>query len=187
MPRFVYETATSLDGFLADEHHSLAWLFAVPHDDVAPEEILGAFGALVMGSSTYEWLLQEEHLLDHPEKWETFYGERPVFVFSSRELPAPEGADLRLRRGPVAELIGEISAAAGDSDVWLVGGGDLVGQFDDAGALDAVQVTVAPVTLGSGAPLLPRRIEHQRLTLTEARAQGPFARLIYEVRQPATS
>jgi dihydrofolate reductase len=187
MPRFVYETAASLDGFLADEQHSLAWLFAVPHDDVAPEEFVKSFGVLVMGSSTYEWLLREEQLLDHPEKWARFYGERPVFVFSSRELPVPEGADLRRRSGTVAACLDEIRAAAGSSDVWLVGGGDLVGQFDDAGALDAVQVTLAPVTLGSGAPLLPRRIEYPRLTLTEVRQQGPFARLIYAVSRPAAS
>ena len=54
-------------------------------------------------------------------------------------------------------------AAAGDGNVWIVGGGDLVGQFHDAGLLDQVVVGIAPVTLGAGAPLLPRRIEGLRL------------------------
>ncbi len=56
-------------------------------------------------------------------------------------------------------------AAAGDRDIWLMGGGDLVGQFDDAGLLDHITATIAPVTLGAGAPLLPRDIRSDRLTL----------------------
>jgi dihydrofolate reductase len=52
-------------------------------------------------------------------------------------------------------------AAAGGRNVWIVGGGDLVGQFADVGLLDEVIVSVAPVTLGAGAPLLPRRLELQ--------------------------
>ncbi len=41
----------------------------------------------------------------------------------------------------------------------MVGGGDLVGQFADRGLLDEVWVQYAPVALGAGAPLLPRRLE----------------------------
>ena len=71
--------------------------------------------------------------------------------------------------------------AAGDGDIWLVGGGDLVGQFFDAGALDAIYLTVAPVVLAGGAPLLPRRIESDRLRLVGVRQDGQFARLEYQV------
>ena len=62
--------------------------------------------------------------------------------------------------------------AAGDRNVWIVGGGDLAGQFADAGLLDEVIVMIAPVTLGGGAPLLPRRIE---LCLDELGRNGDFA------------
>ena len=48
--------------------------------------------------------------------------------------------------------------AAGGKNVWLVGGGELVGQFYDHGLLDELIVTIASVTLGAGAPLLPRAI-----------------------------
>jgi len=60
---------------------------------------------------------------------------------------------------------------AGDRNVWIVGGGDLAGQFADAGLLDELIVMVAPVTLGGGAPLLPRRIE---LRLVETGRNGDF-------------
>jgi dihydrofolate reductase len=62
-------------------------------------------------------------------------------------------------------------AAASDRNVWIVGGGDLAGQFADAGLLDEVLVSFAPVTLGEGAPLLPRRIE---LRLEEVGRNGDF-------------
>jgi dihydrofolate reductase len=93
------------------------------------------------------------------------------------------GADIRLRVGDVAELWLEILGAAHDRDVWLVGGGDLVGQFADAWLLDEVRVSVAPVTLTSGRPLLPRRLESDRLRLESVRQAGQFAELVYSVRK----
>jgi dihydrofolate reductase len=61
--------------------------------------------------------------------------------------------------------------AAGDRNIWIVGGGDLAGQFADTGLLDEVIVSIAPVALGGGAPLLPRRIE---LRLDELGRNGDF-------------
>ena len=71
--------------------------------------------------------------------------------------------------------------AAGDKNIWLMGGGDLVGQFADAGLLDRIIATVAPVTLGAGAPLLPRDIRSDRLTLESVKQNGQFAELVYAV------
>ncbi len=70
----------------------------------------------------------------------------------------------------------------GGSNLWLVGGGDLVGQFHDAGLLDELIVQVGSVTLGAGRPLLPRQIAFPPLVLTSAQRIGPgFAELRYEV------
>jgi dihydrofolate reductase len=73
---------------------------------------------------------------------------------------------------------GQLVAAAGDRDVWIVGGGDLAGQFADRGLLDEVVVAIAPVTLGGGAPLLPRRLE---LVRTEEAVNGEFVCIRYDV------
>ena len=64
-----------------------------------------------------------------------------------------------------------MARAAGERNRWVVGGGDLAGQFADAGLLDEVLVSIAPVTLGAGAPLLPRRLE---LRLEETGRNGDF-------------
>ena len=74
--------------------------------------------------------------------------------------------------------------AADGRNIWLVGGGDLVGQFHDQGLLDEVIIGIASVSLGAGAPLLPRRIVTPPLQLLEATAYGAdFVMLRYAVRK----
>ena len=174
-----YYTATTLDGFLADPDDSLAWLMRQDLDESGPQSY-GAFieriGALVMGSTTYEWVLA--HLAESGEAW--FYAQ-PTWVMTTRELPVPEGADVRFARGPVADLYDDLVAAAGERDLWVVGGGDLAGQFADLGLLDEVIVSIAPVVLGAGRPLLPRRLD---LRLAETARNGAFVTARYEVDGP---
>ena len=180
-----YYTASSLDGFIADEHNSLDWLMMHGEpEDANPElpDFMSAVGAAAMGSTTYEWLLEAENLLENPEKW-MFHV--PTWVFSSRDLTGVEDADIRFVRGDVAPVHDAMRRAAGSKNVWLVGGGDLVGQFYDQELLDEIIVTIAPVTLGAGAPLLPRRIVDPPLVLTHVRQSSPaFAELTYSVRRP---
>ena len=182
MTRFVFDTATTINGWIADRQKSLGWLFAVPGGEQPDPALLPqAATVLVEGSTTYEWMLAETELLAHPERWREFHRDRPLFVFTTRELPVPDGADVRFLRGSVADALPAIRAAAGDGDVWLLGGGELIGQFFDAGALDEVALSIAPVALDGGAPLLPRRIESDRMRLVSATASGQFARLIYAI------
>lgn len=186
MTRFVYATATTLDGYLADPEHSLDWLFVVDggQESLAQlDEFIAGASVLVMGSSTYRWLLDHENLMDHPEKWPKYYDNRPTYVFTSRtDLPMIPGADIRVATGPVADHLPAIIESAAGKDVWLMGGGDLVGQFADAGALDEVRVSIAPVTLGAGAPLLPRRIDSARLHLEEVEKIGQLIQARFTVR-----
>jgi dihydrofolate reductase len=182
MGRIIYDTATTINGWIADTDNSLGWLFAVeggehPDDGLVPADA----GVQVEGSTTYEWVLAETGLLDHPEKWREFHGDRTTFVFTTRDLPRPEGADIRFVRGSVSDNLPAIREAAGDRTIWVVGGGDLAGQFLDADALDSIAISVAPVALDGGAPLLPRRLESDRLRLVSATAHGQFARLVYDV------
>ncbi|HWU22151.1 MAG TPA: dihydrofolate reductase family protein [Nocardioides sp.] len=142
-------------------------------------------GVLVMGSTTYEWLLEHESLLDQPHKWQELYPGTSTWVLSSRDLPALPGADLRVVDAAVPDLVPRLLETAAGRDVWVMGGGDLAGQFADAGRLDRIMLSVAAVTLGSGAPLLPRRLESDRLRLVGVRQVGQFAELTYDVLPPA--
>lgn len=180
-----YYTATSIDGYLADEDNSLDWLFQFGEIDEIEGvqddflQFVDQVGALAMGSTTYEWIIEHESLLENPEQWPY---EDPVWVFSSRELPLVDGADIRFVQEDVAPVHAEMVRATDGKNVWLVGGGDLVGQFHDHGLLDEIILSVAPVTLASGAPLLPRRITTPPLKLTNVKKHGDvFAELTYEV------
>ena len=133
-----------------------------------------------MGATTYQWVLDHEHLLDEPAKWDAWYGGTPTWVFTHRSLPPVPGAGIRFVQGDVAPVHSAMRAASGDRNIWLVGGGDLVGQFADQDLLDEIIVSVAPVTLGSGAPLLPQRIVG-RMTLTGVERDRQFANLTYNV------
>jgi dihydrofolate reductase len=181
MGQIIFDGAATINGFLADEHDSLDWLFAVDGPEPDPALLPTGVTVHVEGATTYLWVLRYEGLMENPAKWQELFGDRPTFVFTHRDLPIPDGADVRLVRGPVAEHLEAIRAAAADGNIWLVGGGELVGQFLDAGALDVLAVTVAPATLAGGAPLLPRNLGPDRLRLREAGRSGPFARLVYDV------
>lgn len=175
MTRYRYVTATSLDGFLADEHDSLAWLFVQELEEGGPgdhETFMADVGVVVMGATTYAWLA--DHLRDSGEPWPY---DLPCFVFTHR-TPERLGDDVRFVSGAPAEHRAALKEAAGDRDVWVVGGGGLAADFADAGMLDEAVLSIAPVTLGAGRPLFPRRFD---LRLREHARNGAFLVATYDV------
>ena len=178
-----YYTATTLDGFIADENASLEWLFTRDQDRAGPGnygDFIANVGALAMGSTTYEWILDHEFAGKDPSEWKWPY-EIPCWVFSSRKLTRVPGASIEYVSGDVAPEHEQMVRAAGGRNVWIVGGGDLAGQFADAGLLDEVWTYIACVTLGTGAPLLPRRLE---LGLEAAAPNGDFIAARFRVLGP---
>jgi len=180
-----YYTAATLDGFIATLDDSLEWLF--PLGDVETTSypaFIKNVGALAMGSSTYEWMLKHAVGPDakQPQPWPYT---QPTWVFSSRRRPPIPGVDIRFVRGDVRPVHEEMVAAADGKNIWIVGGGELAGQFYDRGLLDEIFVQVGSVTLGSGKPLLPRTIVSPPLRLISVNAVGTgFAELHYEVPRP---
>jgi dihydrofolate reductase len=180
--RTQYYTATSLDGFIATEDDSLDWLFPLGDvNDTSYPTFIAEVGALAMGSATYEWMLRHADIVADQTGSPWPYTQ-PAWVFSSRELPTIDGADIRFVKGDVRSVHAEMARAAGERNIWIVGGGDLAGQFHDAGLLDEVVVQIGSVTLGRGKPLLPRRITSPPLRLISVRQVGTgFAELRYQV------
>lgn len=177
-----YYTATSLDGFIATEDDSLDWLFPLGDlNETSYPSFINEVGALAMGSATYEWMLR------HADKVSASTGSpwpytQPSWVFSSRPLPLIEGAQIQIVRGDVRPVHAEMRQAAGAKNIWIVGGGDLAGQFYDAGLLDEIIVQIGSVTLGRGKQLFPRRVTSPPLRLISIRQVGSgFAELRYAV------
>ena len=182
MTRIVYEIATSFDGYLADEHHSLGWLFAVPGDEdpqLAPPQAT----VQVLGSTTYEWVLRELGALENINIWHDEMAPT-VVVFTSRQLSAPDGADVRFVSGEVSTHLPMLRDLANDGAIWVVGGGGLASQFIAAQALEEIVLSVAPVALAAGAPLLDQRLESDQAQLTSVQQVGQFARLTYRLSYP---
>ena len=179
MTRTIYYTASSLDGFIAGPGNDLDWLVAsgLETGDDSPfafSVFNASVGAVVMGAHTYEWVRAHDPEMTI-ESWHT----QPCWVVTHRVLDPIPGAPMQFFAGDVADLYPRLVEAAAGGDVWVVGGGELAGQFLDAGLLDEVIVSYAPVTLGAGAPLLPRRADWR---LLETGRLGDFAASRWGVR-----
>lgn len=173
--RFRYYTAMSLDGFLADAADSLEWLLSQPIDEQGPMNygrFLSDVGCIVMGATTYRWLIDHEVAQGNPWPYEL-----PSVVFS-HHAPRPAAESVRIVSGTPADHRASLVEAAAGRDVWIVGGGDLAAQFWAAGMLDEMIVSIAPVMLGAGRPLFTRRCG---LELLELERNEAFACARYRV------
>ncbi|UVY84258.1 dihydrofolate reductase family protein [Brachybacterium sp. NBEC-018] len=175
MTRYRFFTAVTLDGFLADEHDSLDWLLSQPtgEESILPYDAFVAdVGAIVTGRSTYDWVREHEGAVEG-----AWVYTQPTFLFTHR-APAEVPEGITVVSGPPAEHRAAIEGAAGGKDVWIVGGGDLAAAFARAGMLDELFVSIAPVTLGAGKPLLGGRFD---LELLEHGTNGALLEARYRV------
>jgi len=177
-----YYTATSLDGFIATEDDSLEWLFALGSvTETSYPTFIAEVGALAMGSATYEWMLRHADTVtaDTGSPWPYT---QPTWIFTHRTLPTIPDALIHFVHGDVRPVHAAMRQAAGARNLWIVGGGDLAGQFADAGLLNEIIVQVGSVTLRTGKPLFPRRRTQPPLRLVSVQQIGTsFAELRYEV------
>jgi dihydrofolate reductase len=172
MGKVVADVSVSLDGFVTgpgpDLAHGLghggdplhSW--AVRGDAIDAEilrEAVEATGAVLMGRRTFDFV-------DGPHGWsaETGYGggpegggAPPVFVVT-HEVPATVrlGPRFRFVTDGVDSAVAAARAAAGDKDVFVMGGGDLIRQCVRRGLADELRLHLAPVLLGDGTPLFSR-------------------------------
>ena len=162
----VYYTASSLDGYIVDEHESLDWLTSRAIDADGPfgyDDFIKTIGALVMGSATYEWIVKNQ-----PGEW--MY-QQPAWVLTHRPEIIADGHPVQVFTGDVADLHPMLVAAAEGKDIWVVGGGDVAVQFVAAGLIDEFIVSYTPCSLGAGSRVLPVRSEWK---LAESAVNGDF-------------
>jgi dihydrofolate reductase len=141
--RLRYHVAVSLDGFIAGPNGEYDWIVDDSSIDFAT--LYGQFDTAVMGRKTYDLVVSQGG-----------GGAMPgldVVVFS-RTLPAIERPGFRIVNDDAAVVVAALKDKPG-SDIWLFGGGELFRSLLAAGLVDAVDVAIVPVLLGSGVPLLP--------------------------------
>lgn len=171
MARIVGYIAASLDGFIADESEGLEWLFNAPAElgEHHYEFFVKDIRTIVMGRSTYDWLVKSG--------MDWAYDAQRVFIVTSRPIDNPLGP--LETRSDIDALIAELRALD-DGDVWMMGGGQLQMAFIERGALDEIEVYFASAIIGGGYPLFPPTGHKATLKLLSAKALGAgMARLHY--------
>lgn len=151
-----YNVAASLDGFIAGPNGEYDW---IPDDPAVDFEALFArVDTVLLGRRTFELTTELEEVAWGP-------GTR-IYVFS-RTLRPEDHPDVTVVAEGAAEVVAGLRAEAGDGEIWLFGGGVLFAALLDAGQVDRIEVTVAPVLLGSGVPLLSAVPSRAELELTD--------------------
>ncbi len=148
----IYFAAASLDGFIADKNDSLEWLFKNGPTDISfIDEFVKTVGAIAMGSSTYKWLLD-----NHSGPWPY---QVPCLIFTHQNLKAIDGADIEFVSGEVKQQHLHLQKIANGKNIWVMGGGDLAGQFHDQGLLDEIHLQTVSVFLNEGKKFFARKTE----------------------------
>ncbi len=160
MRQIVAYAASSIDGFIAGPDDDLTWLPQLEGDEAGYRDFFAGVETLAMGRRTYD-------VIGSAGEWP--YGDVPAYVLSS-SLPAGPMEHVTVTPGPPVELAATLREGDGDGVAWLVGGGELFAAFAAADLIDLWIVTVVPVLLGAGTPLVPPGPSYYRLDLVETRS-----------------
>lgn len=159
MTEVVYYFAASLDGFIATADGGVEWLapFEAADEDYGYSDFYASVDSVLLGRKTFE-----QSLTFGP--WP--YPGKACWVFTHAEMepPAPE---VKMTSASPAEVLTELHQK-GYERAWLVGGAELAGSFRAAGLISEYIVSIIPVVLGGGIPMLALPGASERLQLIEA-------------------
>jgi len=174
----IVHIATSADGYIARPDGDLEWLTSRP----APAGFYGmtafmrSIDTKLLGRKTYEESLRMGAKFDS--------GARTI-VFSRHAPPADAPSSVEFVSGAIGPFVSRLREQPG-KDIWLMGGGDLIASFLDAQAIDEFVISVAPVFIGDGIPLIARRHRHVPLDLHSVeRFEDGLVQLRYRVHTQA--
>ena len=171
----IVHIATSADGYIARTDGDLEWLTSRP----APEGFYGmntfvrSIDTMLLGRKTYEVSLRMGAKFDS-KKGRTI-------VFSRNAPPADVPSGVEFVNDAIGPFVGDLREQPG-KDIWLMGGGELIASFLDEQAIDEFVISVVPVFIGDGIPLIARRHRHTSLDLQSTeRFEDGLVQLHYRV------
>jgi dihydrofolate reductase len=173
--KIVVNIATSADGYIARPDGNIDWLTSRP----APKGFYGiaaferTIDAILLGRKTFDLSL---------ELGARFGGRRRTYVFSRRPPPASLPRGVEFVRDPVERFVTRLREQRG-KNIWMMGGGDIIASFLDAGAIDEFIISIVPVLIGEGIPLIGPRHREQPLALRSVkRFPDGVVQVHYQVR-----
>jgi dihydrofolate reductase len=174
--KVIVHIGCSADGFIARPDGDLEWLTSRP----APEGFYGmnafmrSIDTKVLGRKTYEASRRMGAKFDSKTRY---------IVFSRHARPADAPSGVEFVNCAIGPLVSRLRAQPG-KDIWLMGGGDLIASFLDEQAIDEFVISVVPVFIGDGIPLIARRHRHVPLTLHSVeRFEDGLVQLRYSVQR----
>ena len=170
----IVHIATSADGYIARPDGDLEWLTSRP----APEGFYGmnafmqSIDTKLLGRKTYEASLRMGAKFDSKNRY---------IVFSRHAPPADAPSGVEFVNSGIDPFVSRLREQPG-KDIWLMGGGDLIASFLDEHAIDEFVISVVPVFIGDGIPLIARRHRHVPLELQSTeRFEDGLVQLHYRV------
>lgn len=172
MRNLVLYIATSLDGYIAKENHSLEWLFKSEGEgDNGYTEFYETIDTVLIGRKTYEQIL----ILDDGN---FPYKDEKCYVFSKSISGKNQHVDFV--NADIVSFTNELKKQKG-KDIWIVGGGDLLQGFLKENLVDEIIITIAPTIIGKGIPLFQEVDIEIDYSLVDLKRIGEFAQLRYEL------
>jgi dihydrofolate reductase len=174
--KIIVNIATSADGYVARPDGNLDWLTERP----APKGFYGlpeferSTDAKILGRKTFDRSLQ---------LGARFSAGRVHYVFSRQPPPASVPVGVHFVTEPIAAFAERLRTQAG-KNVWMMGGGEIIGAFLDEDAIDEFIITVVPTFIGEGVPLVaPRRRDAELRSLGVQEFPDGVVQLHYEVQR----
>jgi dihydrofolate reductase len=174
----IVHIGASADGFIARPDGDLEWLTSRP----APKGFYGmnafmrSIDTKLLGRKTYEASLRLGAKFDSKSR---------TIVFSRHAPPADAPSGVEFVNGPIGPFVRRLCEQPG-KNIWLMGGGELIASFLDDHAIDEFVISVVPVFIGDGIPLIARRHRHVPLSLHSVeRFEDGVVQLHYRVQNHA--
>ena len=176
--KVIVNLATSADGYIARPDGDIEWLTSRPKPAgfYGMGEFTKSIDTKLLGRKTYEWSRRMGAKFDSKER---------TFVFSRHPAPADAPSGVEFAQGPIGLFVSRLREQPG-KDIWLMGGGELIASLLDEGMIDEFVITMMPVFIGDGIPLIARRTREALLDLQSVeRFDDGAVQLRYRVQNPA--
>ena len=174
--KVIVHIGISADGYIARSDGDLEWLTSRP----APKGFYGmnafmkSVDTKLLGRKTYEVSRRMGAKFDSHSR---------SIVFSRHPRPADAASGVEFVNDAIGPFVSRLRGQPG-KDIWLMGGGEIIASFLDAQAIDEFVISVVPVFIGDGIPLIARRHRHVPLELRSIeRFEDGVVQLHYRVQK----